>query len=121
MARIDWVEARLVEWACWAKGGNATGYSAMSPLHQDWMPPAPGTTPTLKTAPASSRARETHRQLLQAIEQGVLSARQADTLVVVYVMAVPVADQVLRLGCQADTIGARVRAIHALLAGVLRN
>jgi len=118
MARIDWVDRRLREWAQWIKEGDGSGYSAMSPLHQDWSIPTPGTTPTLKCVP-SGRGHATHRALLHAVETKALSERLANTLVLHYCMNLAVAEQAARLGCQAATIDQRIRAAHAHLAKLL--
>jgi len=112
MARIDWVERALREWAQWLMVGDGSGYSAMSPLHPEWTPPTPGTTPTMKSA-APSTARRTHRAIL------LLSERMQATLVLHYCTNLPVADQAQRLQCQATTVDARIRTAQAQLARLL--
>ena len=112
MARIDWVERALREWAQWMMVGDGSGYSAMSPLHPEWTPPTPGTTPTLKTA-APSTARRTHRAIL------LLSERLQATLVLHYCTNLPVVDQAARLQCQVATVPARIRVAHGGLARLL--
>ena len=114
MARIDWVDRRLREWAQWLTVGDGSGYSAMSPLHPEWQPPTPGTMPTMKVS-APSTARATDRAVR------ALSARLQDTLALYYCTNLPLADQAARLGCQASTVDARIRSAHAQLAGVLLN
>lgn len=118
MARIDWVDARLREWAAWLSVGDGNGYAAMNPLHKDWMPPTPGTTPTLKVA-RHSNARATHSALCYALSTGALSERLADTLVLHYCYALPVAEQAARLGCRPTTVDERIRVAHARLAALL--
>lgn len=112
MARIDWVDRRLREWAQWLMVGDGSGYSAMSPLHPEWSPPTPGTTPTLKSA-APSSARATHRLIL------LLSERTRATLALHYCTNLPVADQAVRLQCQATTVDMRIRSAHAQLAKLM--
>lgn len=114
MARDEVVERRLRVWAQWLMVGDGSGYPSMSTLHPDWSPPSPGTTPTMKVG-ASSSARETHRLV------GLLSERLQATLLLHYCTNLPVAEQALRLGCQADTVHKRVQVAHKLLQGVLRN
>lgn len=121
MARIEWVDRRLREWAAWLAGTDGAGYASMSPLHPDWTPPAPGQTPTMKVA-RHSDGRATHAAIRHAVHIGTLSVRQVDTLVVHYCTpGLSVADQAARLGCQPETLDQRVRVIHRRLAGVLHN
>ena len=101
---MDGLEALLLEWAQWLNVGDGSGYSTMSVLHQDWSPPTPGITPTLKTSPAS-RVRELHRCI------GMLSIRLANTMVVVYCQQLPPVEQARRLHCSESTV--RSRVIHA--------
>jgi DNA-directed RNA polymerase specialized sigma24 family protein len=112
MARDAAIEARLLRWAAWVTVGDGSGYPSMSPLHAHWTPPAAGMTPTLKVG-ASTDARQTHRAI------GLLSQRLANTLVVHYVMKLSLADQAERLGCQPDTVTARVALAHRRLQGLL--
>lgn len=112
MARIDWVEQRLQRWAQAVTVGDGSGYPVMSVLHEDWMPPSPGVTPSMKVSSASD-ARSTHR----AIER--LSQRLKNTLVVHYLLALPLPDQAARLGCAVDTVHGRIEAAHAQLAAIL--
>jgi DNA-directed RNA polymerase specialized sigma24 family protein len=115
MARIELIEHRLREWAHWLTTGNdGSGYSALNVLHPEWSPPTPGTTPTLKTA-APSRARETHA----AVEQ--LSQRLANTLVVYYCKRKSIDAMADELGCQENTLHARIDNAHRQLALILGN
>lgn len=113
MARVEWIERRLRDWAHWLDtGDDGTGYPAMSVLHPEWSPPSPGTTPTLKVA-APSSVRETHRAI------GQLSQRLANTLVVHYCQRLPVAEQARRLECQENTLHARINSAHVQLRTLL--
>jgi len=118
MARIDWVDRRLREWAQWLMVGDGSGYSAMNPLHPEWSPPTPGTTPTMKVA-APSSARQTNLVVRR------LSDRLHATLLLHYCTNLSVADQAARLNCQAATVDQRIRTAHAklarMLSEVLRN
>lgn len=112
MARSGQMERRLQEWAQWMKVGDGSGYPTMSPLHPEWSPPSPGTTPTPKAA-SPSGARETHQAIIQ------LSERLQHTLYWHYVTNLPVTEQAQRLGCQPDTVGKRVQTAHRALMGLL--
>jgi DNA-directed RNA polymerase specialized sigma24 family protein len=102
------IERRLVLWAQWLTTGDGSGYPGMSVLHPNWTPPGQGVMPTLKVA-APSDARETHRAV------GRLSMRLANTLVVHYVMRLPIPDQAARLQCAEKTVYDRVEQAHRLL------
>lgn len=111
---VDVLQQRLLAWAAWLTGGKgAAGYPTKSVLHNSWLPPAPGSTPTMASAPASGGSRE--RQLHAIISQ-VLSVRLQNTLVVVYLMRAPAAEQVLLLDCQPSTVRARVGEAKRLIA-----
>lgn len=112
MARDNEIHARLLAWAQYVTVGDGSGYPAMSVLHPEWQPPAPGTTPTMKVS-APSMAAQTHRAI------GMLSLRLANTLVVHYVLKLPLAEQAERLECAEPTVYARVEAAHRQLRGLL--
>ena len=104
----------LVEWAQWLKVGDGSGFSTMSVLHVDWMPPSPGITPTLKTS-HPSRVRRLHRLIC------LLSRREADTLVVHYCMRLSIEDQASRLECAVSTVHGRVESIQKRLRAALAD
>jgi len=105
------LEQRLLAWGAWLSGGGrGDGYPAMSVLHVNWMPPAPGQTPTLKTS-ARDDARE--RALHQII--GGLPQRLSDTLVTVYVHKVSAAERSQRLGCQESTVYSRLEEARRVI------
>ena len=113
MARSEFMERRLRDWAHWlSTGDDGTGYPALNCLHPDWSIPGPGTTPTLKVA-APSSVKETHRAIAQ------LSQRLANTLVVHYCQRLPLAEQARRLECAESTVIARVDSAHAQLGRML--
>lgn len=115
MARDERIEQRLQRWGAWRKGGDQYGYPAMSTMHPHWTPPAPGRTPTLIVAPTATDARETDRAVMQ------LSERLRATLLMHYVMRLPIAEQAARLECEPVTVHARIDASHRLLLGILHE
>ena len=76
MARIAEIEDRLLRWAEYFKSGDTCGYPVKSTLHEDWSPPSPGMTPSMRVAPAND-APQTHRMVAR------LSERLQATLVAV--------------------------------------
>jgi DNA-directed RNA polymerase specialized sigma24 family protein len=112
MARDEEMHRRLTEWAQWRKVGDGSGFPTMSVLHEDWSPPSPGLTPTMKVAAASS-ARLTHR----AVQ--TLSARLRNTVAIHYLTNLPIAEQALRLECAERTVYERVEQAQALVRAAL--
>lgn len=113
----DVMETRLREWAAWlTSGGSGDGFSAMSVIHPDWMPPSPGTTPTMKVSSGNTqRERALHAAVLQ------LSRRLQSTLLVHYCKRLSVADQAEMLECAEATVHLRVREAKRLLALMLHS
>lgn len=103
-AEVDVLTTRLQAWAAWlTAGGCAVGFPTKSVLHESWLPPAAGQTPSTP----SVQAGDANEQRLH----GIISAmcvRLQNTLVVVYVMRARPAEQVLWLQCQESTVRARV-------------
>lgn len=112
MARDEQIHLRLLEWAQWRKAGDGSGYPTMSVLHEDWSPPSPGLTPTMKVA-APSSARQTH------LAVQTLSARLRNTLAVHYLANLPIAEQAMRLECAEATVYARIDEVHRQLRALL--
>lgn len=112
----DTIERRLQQWAAWlcCSQKSSGGFPCTNVLHPSWMPPTPGSRPTLKAGGQSDRQEIA---MHNAVSQ--LSIRLRNTLVVVYVQKLSVADRELNLSCQASTIRARVAAAKAALAGLL--
>ena len=111
---VDVLHQRLLAWAAWLTGGGSgAGYPTKSVLHSSWLPPAPGSTPTMKTTPAGSTApqRELHAIISQA-----LSVRLQNTLAVVYLMRASAEEQAALLECQPSTVRARVGEAKRLIA-----
>lgn len=96
------LEQLLLEWAALLTVGDGSGYSRLSVLHEDWSPPTPGQTPTLKTAQPDNARR------LHSLMERRLSMRLRNTLVVRYVIGGDLDEQARRLGCQPDTVRSRV-------------
>ncbi|RZI62340.1 MAG: hypothetical protein EOP37_03290 [Rubrivivax sp.] len=99
---MELMEQLLLEWASWLTVGDGSGYARLSVLHEDWSPPTPGQSPTLKSVRPDS-ARRMHRLI-----ETQLSMRLRNTLVVSYVVGGSLSDQANRLGCRPDTIRGRV-------------
>ena len=118
MLTVDVLQARLYAWAAWLTGGGSgSGYPTKNVLHESWMPPAPGQTPTMTSGGASTRQeRELHGIITTA-----LSLRLQNTLVVVYVMRAKADEQVLRLDCQASTVRARISEAKAIISLALQS
>lgn len=112
MARDEAMHRRLVEWAQWRMVGDGSGYPTMSVLHEDWSPPAPGQTPTLKVA-APSAARETHRAMAG------WSARLKNTVALHYLTNLSAGEQAVRLKCAERTVYERIEQAHSLLRQAL--
>ncbi len=114
MARIPEIEARLQRWAQALTCGDGNGYPAMSVIHIDWMPPSPGTTPTMKVH-AASDVRSTHAAVLQ------LPDKLRATVAAVYLLHMSAADAGLALDCQADTVLDRVERAHRVLRDIIED
>lgn len=114
MARDEQMHLRLVEWAQWRKVGDGSGYPTMSVLHEDWSPPSPGQTPTMKVA-APSSARQTHRAMAS------WSGRLRNTVAIHYLTNLPMAEQAARLGCAERTVYERIEQAQAMLREALHG
>ena len=114
MARIPEIEARLQRWAQGLTCGDGNGYPAMNVICIDWMPPTPGTTPTMKVH-AASDVRATHQAVLQ------LPDKMRATVAAVYLLHMSAADAALVLECQADTVLDRVERAHRALRDIIED
>lgn len=94
------------------EGGDGSGYPTMSVLHQDWSPPSPGQTPTLKVSMSSGEAMRMHAAI------AALPMRSRNTLVVHYCQRLTIEQQAAALGCQPDTVKNRIEVLHRTLAHV---
>jgi DNA-directed RNA polymerase specialized sigma24 family protein len=113
MADHDDIEARLWRWAEYVKGGSSgAGYPVKCTLHEDWSPPSPGMTPTMKVIPAND-APSTHRIIAQ------MTAKHRAALVARYVMRLTYAAAGLAMECQEETARARTDAAQRELARML--
>jgi DNA-directed RNA polymerase specialized sigma24 family protein len=112
MARDAGIEARLLRWAEWCHSGDGSGYPVKSVLHEDWSPPSPGMTPTLRVAPHND-ARQTQRLV------GQLSERMQLALLLHYVKRMPAAHAADVMECRPDTVHARIEAAHGALLRLL--
>lgn len=114
MARDADIEARLQRWASWLNEGDGSGYPVMSVLHQDWQPPSPGITPTMKVSSVTD-VGETHRAVRR------LSLRLRNTVLIQYCFNLTLAEKAERLGCGEQTVVQRVDLAHRLLAAEFRD
>ncbi len=110
MARIEEMDRLLWLWAERLKVGDGSGYPTKCTIHQDWSPPAPGITPTLKV---SSTRRD---------QVGVLVERLPDSLKATvaahYLLRMSDAEAAAALGCAVTTVGQRIVRAHQLLAAM---
>ena len=114
MAKIEAIDDMLRRWAAAVAGeGDGSGYPTKSVLHEDWSPPAPGQTPTMKTVTRGADVLRVHAAVAQ------LSMRERNTVVVHYCKRLSLDEQAIELGCQPVTVKKRVEAIHRALAAVL--
>lgn len=114
MARDAGIEARLQRWAESLLVGDGTGYPSISAVHPDWSPPSPGQRPAMKVH-GGSDVHATH----QAVAQ--LPLRLRNTVVMYYVLKLPLADQAERLQCAPDTVLDRIDRAHRLLRASFCN
>lgn len=112
MARDPHIEERLHRWAQAVTVGNGSGYPVMSVLHEDWMPPSPGVTPTLKSSPHTD-VWATHKAV------GRLSLKARNAVVVHYCLRLQPAVAADRLECAVDTLHARIETAHRELLVLL--
>jgi DNA-directed RNA polymerase specialized sigma24 family protein len=114
MARDAAIEARLLRWAEYMKSGDGSGYPVRNVLDENWSPPAPGATPSMRTCPMND-ARQTDRLVRK------LSERLQATLVAHYIKRMPAALAAVELECMPDTVTARIEAAHRALLGLLQE
>jgi len=116
MARDKAMDDRLWRWAEAMKSGGVVGngYPVKCTLHEDWSPPSPGMTPTLRTAPPSD-APQTQRLVL------MLSDRAKATLAAHYILRMSTKDAADALDCMPDTVLDRIEAAHRTLMQILAD
>lgn len=113
MARIEEVDRRLWLWAEALKVGDGNGYPAKNTLHEDWSPPGPGITPTMKVCAVGADVRT----MTAAVRE--LSQTVQATLVAHYLLRMAVVDIAAMMECKPDTVHARIEAAHRALAARL--
>jgi len=112
----DVITSRLQAWAAWlTSSGSAAGFPTKSVLHESWLPPTPGQTPTMTTGSGGAGRQE--RALHMLIER--FSVRLQNTLVVVYVMRAKPVEQARLLECQESTVRARLAEARRLIGMAL--
>lgn len=103
---VDTIDARLKDWARWVTiGRSSEGFPKVNVLHTSWLPPTPGSTPTLRVSRMDDKR---HRAMHAAI--GALSMRLANTVVVHYCYRLTDAEQCERLGCARSTLHQRLQS-----------
>jgi DNA-directed RNA polymerase specialized sigma24 family protein len=113
MAMIEAIDLRLWRWGEAVKnGGDGSGYPIKSTLHEDWSPPSPGMTPSMKVVPASD-ARQTHGLVR------CLSPKQQASLIAHYVKRMTHQQAAEAMQCQPDTVKDRIEAAHREIARML--
>ena len=113
MEGVDEIEARLLRWAELVKGGgDGSGYPVKCTLHEDWSPPSPGMTPSMKVVP-SSDAMGTHRCIAN------MTAKHRAALVARYVLRMTYREAGEQMQCQEETARARTDAARRELARML--
>lgn len=111
MAKIQAIDDMLRRWAAAVAGeGDGSGYPTKSVLHEDWSPPTPGQTPTMKTVRHGRDVWATHAALRQ------LSVRARNTVVMHYCSRLTIEQQAAVLECKPDTVKDRIETIHRQLA-----
>ena len=113
MAKDAAMDDRLWRWAEWLKSGDGSGYPVKCTLHEDWSPPSPGLTPSMKVAPHND-ALQTQRMVHR------LSDRMLATLVAHYVVRMSASAAADALDCKPDTVHARIEAAHVELLWMLK-
>lgn len=118
MARIDWVEARLLEWAEWIRSHGqsdyGTGFPVRNCLDPDWGAPSTGQRIGFKIV-MRGKGAATHQALRD------LSITVQQTIVLHYVENMPTIQVARRLKCACSTVDQRIWKAHSELARVLRN
>lgn len=105
------LEAALRDWGAWLRGGSSgAGFPTVNVLHRSWMPPAPGSRPSMRV---SARVAPSVMAMHARVRE--LPVRLSNTLVVVYVHVLSPAEQAERLQCAESTVRARVLEAKALL------
>lgn len=115
MARDERMADRLKRWAEWLKVGDGDGYASVNVLHENWSPPTPGTTPTLKVSGAGREVRETDRIVRR------MSERLQATVTAHYVLRMSAADAGQALDCAADTVLGRIERAHRFMQAQLHD
>lgn len=111
MARVDWIERRLLNWARWKlnAGGGPGGYAGVNMAN-----PSPGIREPYESAPIPVLAVEAS-ETDTAVTTLALELRH--TLTVFYLGRGGLADHMRELGCAKATLYARLdRADRALVA-----
>ena len=116
MARIEWVEARLLEWGEWVRSegrsDKGAGYPTRSCLDVDWGRPGQGAMPSFKVLPQGRGAASN-------FHIATLSETLQWTLLLVYGFNWSAAEVAKGMATSAATVDRRIWRAHAALAHVL--
>ena len=113
MARIEEIDRLLWLWAEQLKVGDGSGYPTKSTLHEDWSPPSPGVTPTMKVAGRGLTGIGKHvDQLPDSVKA---------TVVAKYLLRMSDRDAAAVLACAEATVGQRIVRAHQMLAGMMEK
>lgn len=118
MARIDWIETRLLNWARWklTRGAGVLGYAAV-----DLTDPTPGVREAYAEAPIPTNDVEASEidDLMRRMQ--VCHGDLHRTVVEWYIANVPLRKKLKRLCCSESTLHARIDKAHRLLAGWIND
>jgi DNA-directed RNA polymerase specialized sigma24 family protein len=113
MARIDEIDGLLWLWMEELKVGDGSGYPTKSTLHEDWSPPSPGVTPTMKVSRGGSCGIGALVVKLPASLRATLAAK--------YYLRMTDREAAAALSCAEATVGQRIVRAHQLLAGMMEK
>lgn len=114
MARLEWMEHRLNNWARWrlTRGGGVLGYAGV-----DLSDPTPGVRDPY--APVSVPTSDVEASETQDAVNQLSPPELKRTLEVFYLGRGGIRDKAVRLRCAESTVYARVEQAHHQLAGIL--
>jgi len=114
MAKIEWIERRLENWARWRlkRSGHALGFPKQNVLARFWQPPR--YREAVAILPVDEAEAWTMEQCI-----GGLPAILKDTVEQRYLTTGTVTDDAKALRCGVSTVHARIEDAHRLLAEAL--
>lgn len=114
MAKIDWIEKRLENWARWRlkRSANALGFPKQNVLARFWSPPR--NREAVAILPVDENEAWTLEQCI-----GALPLVLKQTVEQRYLTTGSVTDDANALGCGVSTVHARIEDAHRRLAEAL--